>query len=356
MFLLSAALGALVTWFSTMAALDSAGIESPPVPLSMVDALEVLTAKVEASGDRPWLLFLGDSTTVALPKALQQSLNAEAGSDTLVQAFTIPGETPFDQYFLSQSFIDAAPDGIVLSVNLAAFSRLFASRFGKIELVGLLTPSRLFDATTLPLHWLGATLDQVMLSMVLVQVGALELWRDLRVAQARVGLVENKLEAWFADLRGISQPDLDAAMGLPIAEDTWMTDGRQRLTPEGSQRVYGAALAGLETDHPVLEIYARMLEAFREADIPVLVYVVPSDIEYLREIGLVDEAALRLSVARIGEIVAAQAALYVDLHDLLPGSVFVDAGGHFAATAEVDPTRLVIERLLPEARKLLADN
>lgn len=355
-FMVSAIVGSLVTWLGMLVALDAAKIEAVPVSLSMVDALGVLSRNVEASGDQPWVLFLGDSTTLAFPAALESALEQGRSVETLVQAFTIPGETPFDQYFLSQRFVDAAPDCVVLSVNLAAFSRLFAVRFGKIELVGLLTPARLFEACLLPLHWLNATLDQVLLSMAIVQGGALGLWQDLRVEQARVGQAGNRLEAWLRELREISEQDYQTAMGVQNGEDTWMTDGRQRLSPEGSRSVYGEALDGLAMDHPVLRIHAQTLRAFRRAHIPVLVYLVPSDIEYLRELGLVDEDALQLSVTRIGEMAHAQGAAFVDLHDLLPDRVFVDAGGHFAAIDGLDPTSMVIERLLPATRKLLQGN
>jgi len=356
LFWISAFLGGAVAWSGILTVVDSAGIKPLPVPLNMIDAMDLLSSSMDRRSDDSKVLFLGDSTTIDFPPAIQELLNSDRQRRILIEPFTIPGETPFDQYFLSRALIDTKPDAVILSVNLAAFSRTFATRFGKVELIGLLGPARFLDAASLPLHWLNATLDQVVLSMFVAQSGGMKLWRDLRVEQARVGKLTESIEDWLRDVRGISPDEYSDAMGVVADREAIVTKGRNRLSRDGSIRVYGAALAGLPTDHPVLDLYGRLLSAFSAADIPVLMYVLPSDIEYLRELDLVDEAALELTMTRIGDLARAHAALFADLHDLLPDKFYVDAGGHFKPVDGEDPTSMVVQRLLPLVEKLVKGN
>ncbi|MHC5062653.1 MAG: hypothetical protein ACYTG5_01610 [Planctomycetota bacterium] len=353
LFWISAVLGGGVTWAGILSLVDSAAIKPVPVALNMVDALELLEFSMQQGEADSRILFLGDSTTLEFPGAIQEHLNQGQEKRVRVEAFTIPGQTPFDQYFLSPSLIDTGPDAVIVSINLAAFSRMFAASFGKIELVGMLGPSRFIEAASLPLHWLNATLDQVMLSMLMAQAGGLELWRDLRVAQARVGKLPREFEGWLRAYRGIPWEDYSRALGVNANPDSITVNGRNRLSREASIRVYGAALEGLPEDHPVLDLYSRMLAAFAEAGIPALVYVVPSDIEYLRELGLVDDEQLALSLLRIDAMAREYGVPCVDLHSLLPDEFYVDAGGHFKPIGDRDPTEMVVGELLPRVRELI---
>lgn len=342
-----------MTWAGLLAVVDRSEVEPAPVALSMVDALDLLRTSMGSGSADYRILFLGDSTTVEFPAAVEKGLNQDQEQRIQVAAFTIPGQTPFDQYFLSRPLIETEPDAVIVSVNLAAFSRMFAASFGKIELIGMLGLSRFFEAASLPLHWLNATLDQVVLSMLIAESGGMEIWRDLRMAQAQMGKLPNVFEGWFRKLRALPGEEYSEAMGLNDDPDSITTRGRNRLSTAASIRVYGDALDGLPVDHPVLTLYGRLLDSFAAAGIPVLLYIVPSDIEYLRELKLVDDALLDLSIRRIEAMAAEHGALFLDLHELLPDEFFVDAGGHFKAVGDRDPTEMVLREMLPRVRDLV---
>jgi hypothetical protein len=98
------------------------------------------------------------------------------------------------------------------------------------------------------------------------------------------------------------------------------------------------------------------LGIFRDAEIDVIVYTNPINVEQLVRAGAHDPDGLARSIGAIGAVATRQGARFVDLHDLLGEEGFRDTGGHLRYGPEgVDGALLLVRSLIPplvaEARK-----
>lgn len=352
---LSFCLSLVAATAAVLAVLEASDLGDPEVPLDAaavaLEELQRLSEASESSGsstsDIKRVVFLGDSTTLALPPRLQAATKRFASGRPVIEVYSLaaPGQTPFDQYFLSEEVIRAGPDGIVVSINLAAFSDMFRLRFNKPELAGWIPPARLPEAMRLPLGWIGLSLDRMLLYVSMVELGADRMWHRLRTEQARFNRARTRLEDRARNAFGIGRSgDYRVHHNWARMKEIHQTPTRYSL--KGAYRAYGPVLAGVESEHPILAVLSALLGAYRRAEIPTLAYVVPVNVEHLEHLGIDTEGGLVLTLERIEAVARKNGARFADLHSILPDAAFRDAGGHLHAHGgELSEQRPLVETL-----------
>ena len=136
-------------------------------------------------------------------------------------------------------------------------------------------------------------------------------------------------------------------LGLPPKPVGWASNRPDRFSPAWVDRLYGAALAGVDRGHPSLQTFAALLHRFDRLSIPVVVYIAPINVEYMTSLGRVEEQQLAKTIDAIGTVVQQNGGVMVDLHDLLPDGAFIDAAGHFTHEGRYDGPSLIAARLAP---------
>ncbi len=347
----------VATALAILRVLDAAGLPTPYVDLdSMKVHLQVLgvlaTAKQRMPGQR--IAFLGDSTSMhasdgsrGIDHQLGPALDALAPEQPrhLVFSFAAPGYTQFTQYFLSHRVAYARPDAVVVAFNLASFSNQWR-RVDRTRLAAWLPVRRLPEALSLPLYWIGLSTDQLLLYPIVAQLGGFEAWQKLLRVQARC------VHAWGSAAEWL-QAHSGARDGLAYQNqffyhtrmEQYVDGPPQRETASLARSRLDALLAGVDPDHPVLRVLHATLEVFRERGIPVFVYIVPLNLEYLERIGIRNREGVRRGIESVRRVVEAAGASLIDLHDSLPDAAFADGGGHLMTTAEYDAPPIVARRM-----------
>jgi hypothetical protein len=356
-FVVACACALALTALAIVRGLDAIGGPTPYVNVASVGLqLKVLDVLAQRSSDSPEtrVAFLSDSTSMHFPEGalgLNQRFGAAlvgmAPQESHFRVFTFasPGYTPFAQYFLAHRVADAGPDHVVLGFNLASFSQQWRGA-DRPELSAMLPVRNLGEALRLPLHWIGLSTDELLLYTMVVHFKGFQTWLRLSQEQARC------VRAW-----GSAAEWLQARSGAPnglVYQTLYFFQRRQaqflpgppeRETEMLARARYGAALTGVGPDHPVLRILRATLEVFRERRIPVLVYIIPMNVEHLEQLGLLDRAGLRRSVESVRREALASGASLVDLHDLLPDAAFSDGAGHLGVGAPLDAPPIVAKRI-----------
>jgi hypothetical protein len=249
----------------------------------------------------------------------------------------------FSQYFLSDRVLERQPDQVVLGLNLRWFSQLWFN-LEREQLAGLLPARHWSVAAALPLARAGVTADRLVFYRAVMAARGLRAWdwlqrEQVRALRATVALAER----------------LQAASPFPDGLDYRVRhrfrraarDGVARATREAARRQLGRVLAGLPQNDPGLRVLDAVLEAYRAAGIPVLVYVAPLNVEHLRGLGVLDETGLARSLARIEALARARGADFLDLHALLGDAFFKDALDHLVTAPLAEGPRRVAAALLP---------
>ena len=353
----------VLTSLAILRALDVAGIAKPYVDLApMRVMLNVVDSLARRSPDHPEtrVAFLSDSTSMHLAGGAR-GLNDRLGAALVglapreshfrVFSFATPGFTQFTQYFLSHRLADAGPDHVVLGFNLSSLSQSWRTG-DRPELAALLPVRFLGEAMRLPMYWIGLSTDELLLYTTVAQLGSSEAWLTLTQQQARC------VHAWGSAAEWL-QARSSAPDGLAYQMSHFYRRRQQQLLPGAPEREtewlarwrYDAALAGVGPEHPVLQILRATLEVFREHRIPVLVNIIPINVEHIEKLGLLDRAGLLRSIESVRRVALASGASLVDLHDLLPDAAYSDAAGHLSVDAPLDAPPIVAERI---AQALLA--
>jgi hypothetical protein len=89
------------------------------------------------------------------------------------------------------------------------------------------------------------------------------------------------------------------------------------------------------------------LHDWRSAGIPVLLVVIPVNVELFESLGIANAEGLRQTSRGLAEIAQTTGAHFLDLHELLPAVSFADAYGHFAHGADPDGTKRIAKRIAP---------
>lgn len=119
---------------------------------------------------------------------------------------------------------------------------------------------------------------------------------------------------------------------------------------------YGTVLAGLRPDHPSLRMIDATAAVFRAQAIPTVLFVVPTNVEHLERLGVLDRTGLGVSIAAVAEIAERRGAYFVDLHDAFADDVFTDATGHFGVRRGSDGAARLAALLEPHVRRVLGSD
>ncbi len=353
----------VLTSLAIVRALDAADIARPYVDLAAMRVmLNVLDAFAHRIPDHPEtrVAFLSDSTSMHLASGAR-GLNDRLGpalvrlapgeSHYRVFSFATPGFTQFTQYFLSHRLADAGADHVVLGFNLASLSQSWRTG-DRPELAALLPVRFLGEALRLPMYWIGLSTDELLLYTTVAQLRGFETWLALTQQQARCVHAWGSVAEWLQARSGMPE-------GLAYQQLYFYRRRQKQLLPGSPEREtewlarwrYDAALAGVGPEHPILQILRATLEVFREHRIPVLVYIIPINVEHLEALGVLDRAGLGRSIESVRQVTVASGASLLDLHALLPDAAYSDAAGHLGVDAPLDAPPIVAERI---AQALLA--
>lgn len=301
---------------------------------------------------------MGDSTVVSYAQGrtvvdrLDQTLRAAIDRPVRVDNVAFLGMSTLEYYPLARRIADARPDAAVLAFNLQWFSTRWRDSLARPEMLALLRPRALPQAIGEPLYWWGVTFDRLLLYVTLWQIGAVEPWHAYRIAQVQTG---NGLEALRGSVQRLWQglPPDSKVTGMPPVPLSSAAGRPDRLNAKVLGQLYGAALDGVAPDHPSLRMLAAILDEFAGNGIPLLVYVTPANIEYLREVGILDERGLAQTIGALQAICDARGDVLLDLHALLPDAYFRDGSGHFTTEEQRDGPLLVAQRVAPVLRSVL---
>jgi hypothetical protein len=366
--------GALLLCFAATASALGLGIvratqaartETPLVGITFADYLQKRVSALGAAADRRDVFrvgFLGDSTAVSyalenqVPTRLQQAAAelARGRPEIEVHSLAMQGMWSFDYYFWADVIAAAKPSQLVVSFSLESFSEAFREVFSRPQLAGWMGSDRLAGALGLPLDWIGLTWDRLLFYHAVVRLGGYETWRALSIEQARVRQARDDLASRISGGDASPERALGQVLVDGILERKFVSADLRRFSQTGQREHLGLALSGVRADHPLLRVLAATLRSFERAGIPVLVYVNPTNVEYVESLGLLDEAGLRTTLATLEAVARENGADFVDLHALLPDQGFRDAPGHFSVGEVHGPARLA-EALAPfvvcEARR-----
>ena len=157
--------------------------------------------------------------------------------------------------------------------------------------------SRLPEALARPLYWIGLSTDQLLLYPTLAQLGGFEAWQKLLRVQARCVHAWESAAKWLQARSGaptVSPTRVCSSFNRRIEQ--YVEGPPERETASLAHSRLDALLAGVDPDHPVLRMLRATLEVFRARGIPVFVYLVPLNLEYLERIGIRDPEGLRRGI------------------------------------------------------------
>jgi hypothetical protein len=316
---------------------------APPFDLPAVERVRSALARLaeaERKGRSPRVVLLGDSTAIwfgdrpNVAQELERSLQRSGLRRAAVVAAAYPMMTPVDYFYAAHEIAAARPDAVVATLNLRAIGQ----RIPRTDMAGMIPPTALPWALAHPLHRFGLTFDRLLLATAIVQTEAAPLWRPVVERQTRLG-------DWRAlQVRRDLARDSFGEFGIYL-QHLSEQDGRVRGDREAMRWLFGEALDGITADHPVAQLIGGTIAALREEGVQVVVYVNPVNLEWLRRLGMGDEAGLERTIGVLRAIAASHGARLVDLHTMLPDAAFVDASGHMDAGPPYEAARRIAGRL-----------
>ena len=325
--------------------LDSADIKAPRTTLDVLGTWQHRLGKVRRLHA---VAYLGDSTALSdkgykytIPGRLDAELKKQDDPPRLI-SLADAGLGPIDYYLLASELARAEPAAIVVSLNLASLSSVWLSRSSHPEFASVIGLERWPEAFGLPLAASGLTADRLLLYPWLQAMGLSSSWRHLVDYQARV------LAGWRA-----LESRLDGAYG-PLATNRLAVFARatSEKNTEGALRLmqrarYGKVIEGLDSRDPSLQVLTLALRDWHSAGIPVLLLIIPVNVELFESLGIAKAEGLRQTSRSLAEIAQTTGAHFLDLHDLLPAASFADAYGHFVQGADPDGANRIAKRLAP---------
>jgi hypothetical protein len=328
---------------STCAAFAVASRLEPDAPQTALDVLPLihrLPARLERSGNpiepEPRIAYYGDSMlaagdTIGVSGALSVSLNTRFLRRPVVQVVSIafPGSNVFDYYSLADVVMQNEPGLVIVPLNL---STLAGGAFLRPQLAGWISVGRLPVALTLPLHWIGLTVDRVLFYSAIVSSGCAPYWVRLVREQVRLGSVRDRV----ASRLGAASGD---GSGTQTPSSQWRAlrqwnKGAVDRVGDGHAARYEPAMAGATASHPLLRMLGETVEVFERRGIPVVVYTSPINLEWLERVGPFDADGLATTLESARDVVERAGGRYVDFHALLPEAEFLDRAGHFTLEGE----------------------
>lgn len=332
----SFALSAALVWALFDRALTMDPDRSPlTIGHDLADELRVWRRGLLRDGSKSRVAFLGDSVLLGLPgertvpDATSEALwqRGARGRRVAVHPLGWPGWGIAAQYFLADEIIRARPDRIMLELNLRAFGPAAPADVSSPELAGFIGTNRLWEAAWLPLSYAGLTLDKLLFYRLLVTTDMDASWADLRRRQANVFRLRDPVETALDAALGSSSTRERRRVEAFARFERMLVPEKNREQPALVKQALGTVLGGIPATHSRLRVLKATLDHYRRADIPIVVWVAPVNLDHLRSLGFSLDG-LERSVATIRALVESTGAGFVDFHALLPDALFRDGGDH----------------------------
>jgi hypothetical protein len=261
------------------------------------------------------------------------------------------GLTIYSYYFMCDRIIELDPEEVVLQFNLFWLSEGWHRWVDRTVFAAWLPFAWWRDAVTLPLHVTSLTIDRWILYRAILKLGLLDVWH--RVQREQVRLAEAYWNLATKIQNTAESPDgIEFRQLHSLLRGARQIDERNRATPLLARRLFTEAGDGIGEDHFSLLVLDAMLRRLEDADIPVLVYVPPHNIEHLEEIGFLERHGLDRTLAAIEAVAQRRGARFADLHDAFRDAAFRDYLDHYVESPDWEGSRMVAEKLAP----LVLDN
>ncbi len=338
----------------------------PPLGIWSVVQMGFELAKVEADAfddQKATVLMIGDSTVMAYPKGrtlydqLQTVLDRQSLPVPAVQVYSVAaqGMTPGNFYLALDGIVRAKPDIVTIALNLGVIRSYLPPVLRRPELAGWMSARRLPRALVgLPLQHYGVTADQLLFHQLLVRTRQPRLWFVQRREQARVGHFRQYAEDYVAERTGLrTEPIARAARRNAVMRSETLPGDRNRFNERRADEFFGVSMRGLDENHFTMRVLEALLEELDAAGISVVMYVVPTNIDHLRDVGVYNEAGLSKTLSVFRAAADRYGAYFVDAHDLLSDAAFRDAFGHLFYDEPINGPQLLAERLAPDVARVL---
>jgi len=260
---------------------------------------------------------------------LQRAVSAQVAHDAQplrVSSLAGFGMGPLDYYALVDPILESSIDGLVIGFNLGSLSAPWRALFTRSPLLALVAPHRLPEAVRLSLPAYGVRADELLLGVTIEQLGLRQEWNALTGRRVRASLARSALEDWIA---GHDQGPERRLEALRRNHKRQRDRNGTRYSVQGALANHAEVMGGIEADNPTLALFHAALRRFRAAHLPVVVYTVPVNVEYLERIGVLDEEGLDRTLASLRWVTQDAGAVFVDGTRLFGDEEFRDAGGHF---------------------------
>jgi len=331
--------------------LVAAEVEGGAVGIGIGRILELHAANLEAAqrvvAER--IVVLGDSTVIdypygrSLPDNLRRVLRRSTKQKSLVIPLAAPGMSAPEYYAFADLIAEYRPHQVVFPINLASLSNRWRSGFNRRESIGWIPLRRLPDLLTRPFHSLNLTFDRILFYMGIVGSGLQEAWQHYGEEQVRTVHGIHQLRRTLHQFNPFLMFD-----GLPNVRLPYQAGNRNRSNPQYVEALYGGAMSGAASEHPVVQMLAGALEVYQSAGIHVLAYAVPMNVEHFEEIGFDTRMGTRQTIEMLRDLVESRGGTFLDLHRLFPDKAFKDLGGHFLQEEGFDGAMLLAKELAPD--------
>lgn len=350
---------ALLLSLALVKLLDISGVDGPRTTLDVLGLFQSRLDEVEAVHG---IAFLGDSTGMSgkgqkysIPGRIDEALKGMPEMPPVI-SLAEAGLGPIDFYWLASEVAEARPSAVILSLNFGALSDLWVERLSHPEFTSVIGASRWLEAFGLPLFGHSLHADQLVLYPLLEELGLLGAMKAVVNYQARVVQGWKAIQASLARPGGPSEQFVLAVLQDSLPEDdmtpeeAWAHSLRLLQTAR-----YGKATGGLDASDPNLQILGATLRYWEAQNVPVLVVVIPVNVELMGALGVGSAEGTAQTLAALSEVARASGAAFVDLHDILPEESFADPQGHYSLNAEQDGPTLIASRVVPMLVSLLRD-
>jgi hypothetical protein len=326
--------------------------ERSNMTLDMIGVLRTFQDDLLRDPGHRRIALVGDSMLVApagtipLPDRVEAILNRRRKQETHVSMHTLswPAWGVIGEYCVADEIIGTKPNLIVLELNLRALESGPLGPFAYPELAGWIRSSRLVEASLLPLSDAGITLNRLLFYRLIVASHLDGAWVGLLDRQARLLHMRGTLEDWLERKTGITTV---AARQLGAGAEAYrrlLVPGKLRAQRVQVDAMLGSVLGGIDAHDDRLKVLEALLRTFRRADIPVLVWASPVNVQHMRSLGLSMDGLDR-SLETVRAVVEPAGARFLDLHAVLTDLSFRDSGDHYTLEGEANGTAIVASRL-----------
>ena len=331
--------------------LEGADIAAPRTNLDVLGLFQSRLVEVKAARG---IAYLGDSTGMSgkgakysIPGRLGISLQKNPARPPVV-SLAEAGLGPMDFYLLAEEVSRSQPTAVILSVNLAALSHFWSQRLSHPEFATAMRGDRWLEAFGLPSVVNGVKADRLILYPGLRALGLGEVWRDVNRYQAQFlrGWTELGIALGSRGEVGYGEsPKPRGSVPIESPQDQFaLLEERLR---QQQWNHYGKAIRGVDPDDPSLQILAATLRHWEGLDIPILMVVIPINVELVQGLGLDDPEGRKQTLDALAHVAQDNSAEFLDLHDLLPQESFADWQGHYSLDSKPHGPSLIAARIEP---------